>query len=272
MRKEFDLQEFHHRLLLLMKEVHKICVDNDIQYTLLGGSLVGAVRHKGFIPWDDDMDIGMTYGNYCKFIEVAFSKQHDWIEFDLAGRTNYYYPFVKACDKRTTFLEEMRDDAKGIFIDIFPISYAGNTYQEAFKEFKKHRYYQSVLKRKSYHYATGFLKERVLSWIAQFYSVEYLMKKIYTHYQTLNQTRKVFSSDMDGTKKGIVPSDIFESYKMYAFEDCELMGVDDYDRYLGLVFGNYMELPPENQRKPHHIKYLNLHMPYAEYNKQKNKK
>ena len=75
---------------------------------------------------------------------------------------------------------------------------------------------------------------------------------------------------MDGTKKGIVPSDIFESYKMYAFEDCELMGVENFDRYLGLVFGNYMELPPEDQRTPHHIEYMNLDMPYAEYNKQKN--
>lgn len=266
---EAVMKEFHHRLCLLMNEVHKICVENDINYTLLGGSLIGAVRHKGFIPWDDDIDIGMTYDNYKKFVDVVFEKKYDWLEFDLAGKTEYYYPFIKAYDKRTTFLEEMRNDAKGIFIDIFPISYAGNSYKEALKEFKKHRYYQSVLKRKSYRYATGFLKERLLSWLAHFYSADYLMKKIEQHYSLLNQSKKLYSSDMDGTRKGIVPSELFDSYRMYTFEESEFMGIADSDRYLKLIFGNYMQLPPENQRIPHHIEYLNLNLPYIEYNKSK---
>jgi lipopolysaccharide cholinephosphotransferase len=266
---EAVMKEFHHRLCLLMNEIHKICVENNIKYTLLGGSLLGAVRHKGFIPWDDDIDIGMTYDNYMKFVAVVFERKYDWLEFDLAGKTEFYYPFIKAYDKRTTFLEEMRDDAKGIFIDIFPISYAGNSYKEALKEFKKHRYFQSVLKRKSYRYSTGFLKERILSWLAHFYSVDYLMKKIEQHYNMLNQSRKLYSSDMDGTRKGVVPSELFDSYKTYPFEECEFMGIADSDRYLKMIFGNYMQLPPESQRIPHHIEYLNLSLPYIEYNKSK---
>lgn len=265
--KDVDLKEFHHRLCLLMNEIHKICIENDIKYTMMGGTLIGALRHKGFIPWDDDIDIGMTYDNYKRFIDVAFSLKHEWVEFDLAGKTDFYYPFVKACDKRTTFLEEMRDDAKGIFIDIFPISYAGDTYNEALKEFKKHRLYQSILKRKSYRYSTGLIKEYVLTFISHFCTVGYLMKKIYGHYELLNMKKRRFSSDMDGTEKGIVSSDYFDTYLLYPFEDTKLMGIADADSYLKKVFGNYMKLPPLEQRSPHHVEYLNLELPYSEYNK-----
>lgn len=266
---DYQLEPFHKRLALLMNEIHNLCVANNIAYTMLGGTLIGALRHRGFIPWDDDIDIGMTYDNYKKFVEVAFSLNHEWLEFDLAGKTIFYYPFIKAYDNRTTFLEDMRKDAKGIFVDIFPISYAGNTFEDAYKEFRKHRYYQSILKRKSYRFATGYMKEFLLHMIAKLYSVPYLMKVITSHYEELNLSKKCFSSDMDGTKKGIVPSDIFDSYKMYEFEGYEFMGVVDADRYMRLVFGDYMKLPPIDQRVPHHIDYLNLELPYKDYNSQK---
>ena len=74
---------------------------------------------------------------------------------------------------------------------------------------------------------------------------------------------------MDGTRKGVVPSELFDSYKTYPFEECEFMGIADSDRYLKMIFGNYMQLPPESQRIPHHIEYLNLSLPYIEYNKSK---
>ena len=265
---EAILRDFHCRLALLMHEIHKICIDNNIKYTMMGGTLIGALRHKGFIPWDDDIDIGMTYDNYKKFVKIAFSIKHEWVEFDLAGITNNYYcPFIKAYDSRTTFVESNRDIPRGIFIDIFPIIYAGSNKIEAYFQFKKHRFLQALLKRKAYHFDTGHLREKFLTTLARPISVNILMAAINKQYEHLYKKKVYFSSDMDGTVKGIVPTFYFDTYKLYDFENYKFMAMENADRYLRLVFGNYMELPPLEKRVPHHIDYLDLNLPYSEYNK-----
>lgn len=259
---------FHQRLAALMNEIHGLCIRNGIRYTMLGGTLIGAVRHKGFIPWDDDIDIGMPYQDYKRFVDMAFSMQHEWIEFDLAGVTDgYYCPFIKAYDKRTTFLESNRDadKPKGIFIDIFPIVKAGNERKEAMREFRKHRLYQSLLKRKGYRFSTGVVRERILSFAATFYSVGRLMQKINRHYETLDRRDCKLSSDMDGAPRGIVPTELFDSFTLYPFEQYMFYGIERADEYLRLVFGDYMSLPPVAERQPHHIEYINLELPYSKY-------
>lgn len=264
--KDVDLKEFHHRLCLLMNEIHKICIENDIKYTMMGGTLIGALRHKGFIPWDDDIDIGMTYDNYKRFIDVAFSLKHEWVEFDLAGVTeNYYCPFVKAYDCRTTFMEGNRDEPRGIFIDIFPLIYAGDSKLSAYISFKKHRFLQALLKRKAYHFETGVKRELLLSYLAKPFTATTLMKAINSQYKKLSKKRKAFSSDMDGGVQGIVPTELFDNYLLYDFEEYKFMGMRDADRYLQLVFGNYMELPPIEKRVPQHIALLDLNVPYKDY-------
>lgn len=261
-----NLKEFHQRLKLMMVEIHKICIENDIKYTLIGGSLLGALRHKGFIPWDDDMDIAMTYDNYKHFLEVVQNLRHDWLEFATAGITaSCYQPFLKAYDNRTTFQEGHMDSPKGIFIDIFPISKCGNTMKEALRERRKYRFWQSLLKRKGYTFHTGGLRESILCSLAKCFSIDFLVDKLKKQMETLSLKNYAYSADFDGTVKGIVHSDLFRSYCLYQFEDCRFMGITEADKYLRLVFGDYMQLPPENQRIPHHIVYMNLDLPYHEY-------
>lgn len=270
---ERDLKEFHHRLCLLMNEVHKICIDNNIKYTMMGGTLIGALRHKGFIPWDDDIDIGMTYDNYKRFVEVAFSLNHEWVEFDLAGVTDdFFFPFIKAYDNRTTYLEGYRDTPKGIFIDIFPVVYAGNSKVSAYLSFKRHRFFHALLKRKAYHLDTGETREKFLALLAKQFSVNSIMTIINKNYEHLNKKKKTYSSDMDGNTHGIVPSFLFDDYQFYDFDGFKYMGMKNADKYLRLVFGNYMELPPEEKRVPPHIDFMDLHLPYREFLRQKNKK
>jgi len=265
---DIRMEQFHNRLAELMNEIHVICVSNGIEYTMLGGTLIGALRHKGFIPWDDDIDIGMTYDNYKRFIQIVFNSKHDWVDFDLAGVTNdYYCPFIKAYDNRTTFIEGDRDIPRGIFIDIFPIVYAGNTKMGAFLSFKKHRFLQALLKRKAYHFDTGYSRERMLTAFAKCFSVNYLMAVINDQYEMLNKKKVYWSSDMDGNSHGIVPTELFENYVLYDFEKYKFMGIKYADRYLRMVFGDYMKLPPEDKRIPHHIDFLDLNLPYRDFKK-----
>ena len=109
-------------LLKMIKYIDEICIKNDIEYYLLAGSSLGSVRHKGFIPWDDDLDIVMTYSNYNRFIEVCESQLKSEMFNLQKGEKDWPLPFSKIRLKGTYIKEvEMADLEKsnqGIFIDI----------------------------------------------------------------------------------------------------------------------------------------------------------
>lgn len=263
-----DLKELHTRLLLLMDEVHKICISYGIKYTLMGGTLIGAVRHKGFIPWDDDMDMGIMWDDYKKFRDIVLNMNHEWLEFDLAGITdNYWGPYLKAYDKRTTFWEadRSRQQVKGVFIDIFPVVYAGDSKDEAFREFKYHRLLQAFLRRKGYKYHTGYVKEFVYTFGGKMFNSNFWMRKINKQYEKLCNHPKIYVSDMDGNEKGIVPAYLFDEFELLPFENYHFMCIKKADEYLQFVFGDYMKLPPIEERISHHIIYMNMNMPYKDF-------
>ena len=96
------------RILDIVKDVDKICRENDIDYYILYGSALGAIRHQGFIPWDDDFDIGMTFDNYVKFLEICEKKldKNKYYVQTPEKEKNYYLSFSKIRDIRTTLIEE----------------------------------------------------------------------------------------------------------------------------------------------------------------------
>lgn len=113
----------------ILKEIHKICTENDLQYYLCGGTLLGAVRHKGFIPWDDDIDIVMPRDDYNKFITLCLNGKLDkqYILQNTDTEPEYHLPFTKIRKKHTFFDEEgvrKLKIHKGIFVDIFPLDYS----------------------------------------------------------------------------------------------------------------------------------------------------
>ena len=114
--------ELHNRLALLMQEVHLLCVKNGINYTLLGGSLIGAMRHQGFIPWDDDIDIAMPRKDFEKFLKLV-KKEWKSKYYILNNKTNENYPMMttRLCKCGTVFQEAVMKDVDcpfGIFLDL----------------------------------------------------------------------------------------------------------------------------------------------------------
>lgn len=127
--KEIYLNKLHHDILIIMDEVNRICKENHLRYYLMCGSCIGAVRHKGFIPWDDDLDIAMPFKDFIRFIELVKDNARKsilpdslylrWINTD----KYYNHSFAKVCLKGTVFQESNGPAAKnaGIYVDVFPL-------------------------------------------------------------------------------------------------------------------------------------------------------
>ena len=114
------------KILDIVKDIDKVCRENEIDYYIIYGSAIGAVRHKGFIPWDDDFDIGMTYDNYIKFLNIC-EQQLDKSKYYVQTpekEENYYLSFSKIRDITTTLIEEGNKDidiVRSVYVDVFPL-------------------------------------------------------------------------------------------------------------------------------------------------------
>lgn len=267
MMEDNNLKELHQHLLLMMDEIHKICVEYGIHYSLMGGTLIGAIRHKGFIPWDDDLDIGMMWDDYQKFCHVVSNLKHDWLEFEVPNENNtVIWSLIKVYDTRTTFIDTLSGTAKGVFIDVFPITYSGNSLSISKCHFYYHHIIKALLVRK-YPFFKGKSKsvDFILTTIAKSIKSRWLISAMNDHYRRLNKKTTKFVSDFDGCTRGIVPAEYLDGYKLYDFEDRRFFGINRADEYLTWVWGDYMKLPPENKRIPHHADYINFDLPYKEY-------
>lgn len=264
-----EIKELHKCLLNIAIEIDKICKENDIHYTLMGGSLIGAIRHKGFIPWDDDMDIGMAYADYIKFINILKSLNHPWLTFDIPGNKEYEEQFMKVYDSRTTLKECKSNRIKGVFVDVFPILPIANKMSTA----KRRYYYDTVLKMVRYNKTNNSKSSKskmlVYKLLGLFHSANGLNKKIQKRRRKLSEKNYQFMNDPDGSIKGIVPKEYFSEYIYHEFEDTKLMIIKNYDPYLTHIFGDYMELPPKEKRVPGHFEILDLNHSYMDYNQVK---
>lgn len=132
------LEHLHICLLDIMSEVDRICSENSIGYSLIGGSMIGAVRHHGFIPWDDDMDIGMLRQDYEKFISICESrldKKYFLQTYDSDPKYNYgYAKMLLNGTELVEFGHERTKYRKGIFVDIFPFDTVPNNIGERKKQ------------------------------------------------------------------------------------------------------------------------------------------
>lgn len=129
---EEEIDLIHNKLLDMLKDIYNICEENKIGWSLAGGSLIGAVRHKGFIPWDDDVDILMTRSNFEKFQSVIKTDQRFMSEYELKlpGDKDYIHPIARLCTKDKYYVPIMSNgQEEGIPIDIFVIE---NTYDNRF--------------------------------------------------------------------------------------------------------------------------------------------
>lgn len=260
-----DLRHAQRCQLYICTEIDRICRENEIDYWLDSGSLLGAVRHGGFIPWDDDLDVGMFRDDYERFIKIAESKLSD--DFLIQTWNNdysYAWPFAKIQLVNTRYVEKCSSDdekLRGIYVDIFPYDNFPNKtdrYQGKLILFYKVML-KAKCKNKPWFIGGRFDVKRYLAYIpirflSCFYKKDYLIKKydLCAKKYNKNPTSRCFSQGIERYGDWVFPKDVFSKIVRIKFEDCLLSAPSDYRKYLTCAYGDYMKLPPENERENRH--------------------
>ena len=267
--KEIAGEDFRKLQLLeldLLLELDRVCRENHITYQIWAGTQLGAVRHKGFIPWDDDADIVMLREEYEKFRRVADQLNPDICFFqDHYNDPDYRWQYGKLRRTGTKYIRLGQEHIKcktGVFIDVFPlddvpISTLGQMVQD----------FHCFLLRKILWSEVGKYNEKGI--LKAWYSllskipVDFAFKQIERYAKrsrntTNNKVRtlcytsigKLYYKHPIKERYGM-PKKWFQKTKPFEFEGHMLFGLEDYDEYLRFSYGNYMVLPPEEQRAQH---------------------
>lgn len=263
--KKLSKQEIQIIELKLLKEFHEFCESNSLRYSLCGGTLLGAVRHNGFIPWDDDIDVLMPQEDYDRFIEIA-SSQNSAFGLIYHGNTPTYFDFcAKIYDKTTIIEDELMDYHNmglGIHIDVCPIKPLGSSYDVALKKYNSLMLYRELLVTKNWKH---YVKSKTRKWyyeparfilflVGKVFNGDKLMKKMEDEYKKLDISNSLFAGCVYGSyrEKEIMKIEAFQEFVLMPFESNEFYCIKNYDIYLSRLYGDYMKLPSEEKRKSHH--------------------
>lgn len=265
MRKVNSIRELQMIELNMLKYLDNFCRENQITYFLSGGTMLGAIRHNGFIPWDDDVDINMLREEYDKFSELVSKGifENERYKALLPGEKNYAYPFIKIVDKETLLLEsDFKKKYKlGIYIDIFPMEYMKEDYKE-----RAQLHYECGLLRTKYCIAantwTRVKKDHPRLKILQFvrwllygligpqkFSLE-LAQKFVCKEPTSLVGDLVHSAGLD---RDCFHTESYGDFVLHQFEDGMYPIPKGWEEYLTNMYGDYMKLPPEEERRTHAI-------------------
>lgn len=262
---ESQLEQLRLVELDIFQDVDRICRTNGIKYSLASGSLIGAVRHGGFIPWDDDIDLMMERKQYEKFLKIADSKlSKKFYVVDYKKSKNYGFPFAKVMAYNTIMREKNLGDREipdGVFIDIFPIDYSPKIkYEKLLQYHIAQKIKGQLLCRSGYYFKQSFIKRlfykikgKILLCIPKKFLID-LYEYNACVYNSHEKTTEVVSLCRNcGVKNATGKVACFNDYLDLSFEGINAMVIAGYNEWLTCEYGDYMQLPPKSEQIPHHF-------------------
>lgn len=259
--REIQFEEMKKIELNILIYFTEVCEENNLRYYLGGGTLLGAVRHKGFIPWDDDIDVMMPRPDFQKLLSLSINNEnYNIIE---PGAEGYYYNFAKLVDTRTILEEKgiKRIDGLGVYIDIFPLDGMPETPDARKKRFKELNSIRKrinntcLLKPKFHRNPFAYLNACRIYNSNKNIDLSSLQKKYLDSAlkNSFDDSEFVFAAGGAYGARDIFPGKWFEKEIELQFENLSVKAFNGYDFYLTQLYGDYMTLPPEDKRvTPHH--------------------
>lgn len=261
--RELELEEIRNIQLDILKEVSDFCDENNLTYFLCGGTLLGAIRHEGYIPWDDDIDIMMPKPDYERLIEGF--KSEDLKLYNHNSIKGYNNPFVKISDTKTKAIGRgIKDYEIGVNIDVFPLDGFPNSSILTSLHINRVKIYRSLMKAE---YITSKKDQSIIKSFIAFISkitLQFVSKKVLL--EKITQVSKKYRFEYSRFagilvwgygKREVCPKSVFNKQIDVLFEGNYFKGPEDYDTYLTNVYGDYMKLPPvEKRQSSHKVKYF----------------
>lgn len=245
----------------ILKEIARFCEENNLRYFLTYGTLIGAVRHKGYIPWDDDIDIFMPREDYEKLIKTYNSnRKNEYCELISPLEKRSRHPFVKIIDTRTEKIEfgvEYTHLPLGVDIDVFPLDVAlsdEEKFDNTYKKMKKLYHYMSfsIMKRGG----RPLVKRMILALFQFVFPKVYFQKRIDRIIKSMSSKKTEYVSDVSCgfVGNGIrFRSEWFSDSCDVDFESLRFKAPIGYDEMLTLIYGDYMTPPPKDECVTHHL-------------------
>lgn len=252
--KKLTIKEVQLCCLEIAKEFAKICEQHNIPYYMLGGTMLGAIRHKGFIPWDDDMDFGVPLEHFDKVIDLLKKELPSPYKCSTYKDSKcVFFSFFKIEDT-STLLDDKQlpcrlDDKIGINIDVFPLVHCNKEIEKFQKVWKLSRRSGLIYANSRTHKLNNIGKS-VLRHIWPVSKKQY-NDRIFHIFKHLEPGPYLGNICGRWRIKEVVPFEWYGVGAKYQFEDTEFAGIMEYDKYLKQLYGNYLQLPPENQRFVH---------------------
>jgi len=276
-QKEFTIEDIQSHLLDILIYFDKFCKENDLKYVLAGGTCLGAVRHKGFIPWDDDLDVFMLREDYEKLYKIwndkADTERYGIIRSD--DKVNIHHSVIEVQDKNTTFVVSRNldlDDYQGLMLDIIPLDGVAPTKFGKICQMAKSMIYCCFNFQRTPAHKGGLTvtaTKIALNLVRSFkmrYKIWKWAEKGFTKYGT--EKSEFSASFVEGATimRQHFPTEWFKNPAELEFEGYKLPVPKDYDKWLTVSYGDYMQLPPEEDRIfRHEAVFIDLDTPYKEY-------
>ena len=255
MRKIEDIHELRQIQMGILDSVHQFCKAHGLRYFLSSGTLIGAVRHKGYIPWDDDIDIYMLRRDYEQFLKTYRDEGGVYKAIDPQQDSHYYYTFAKVIDQRTLMVEDETEGYEiGVFMDIFPVDYVTDDLQERERIFKEKKLLYKIRRCKISN--SNPLQSKLAYFVYKHWplSIKQIERSIRKLIVLDEPTRTVCNMTEAGPKiKGCFPAEDIASSVDIEFEGKLYKTMVGYKDYLERTYGDYMTLPPVEQRVTHHF-------------------